>query len=262
MSGRITGVPTQRTWIQAFLLLAVAGGGARAQQVRLRVTGDTIDTPVSNALVISLTDRAVWRTDDDGILTVRPLHPGPNVFTIRRLGLAPVTITLDVPEHGTRAVHVIMNPAPQVLDPVNVNAQTVAPKLSAFDENKLHNVGGHFITWADIEQRHALRTTDLFRNVLGFQVNVSPTGQESVTSTRGISADFGLCSPYIGLDGMVFQGGLGLNDIAPSEIYGIEAYSGVSTIPAQYMGAAGQSPCGLIMIWTQSGAQLSAKRGP
>ncbi len=232
MSGRITGVPTQRTWIQAFLLLAVAGGGARAQQVRLRVTGDTIDTPVSNALVISLTDRAVWRTDDDGILTVRPLHPGPNVFTIRRLGLAPVTITLDVPEHGTRAVHVIMNPAPQVLDPVNVN-----------------------------EQLHALRTTDLFRNVLGFQVNVSPTGQESVTSTRGISADFGLCSPYIGLDGMVFQGGLGLNDIAPSEIYGIEAYSGVSTIPAQYMGAAGQSPCGLIMIWTQSGAQLSAKRG-
>ena len=51
-----------------------------------------------------------------------------------------------------------------------------------------------------------------------------------------------------------------VNDIAPSEIYGIEVYSGAATIPAQYLAATSGGSCGLIMIWTSDGAQQSAKR--
>ena len=139
----------------------------RGQQVRLRVTSDTVDTPVPKALVVSLNDRAMWRTDDAGMIVVTALHPGPNVFTVRHIGLAPITTTLDVPEHDTLAVHVIMSPAAQVLDPWPSPPARRSRRLSVFDQRRLYNTGGHFITWADIERQHPFETIDLFRQVLG-----------------------------------------------------------------------------------------------
>ena len=177
----------RRASLEAVLLLVVCTGTARAQQVRFRVTSDTLDTPVPRAQVVSLNDRAVWRTDDDGRILLTVVHAGPNIFTIRHIGLAPITMTLEVPEHGTRAVHVIMAPAPQRLDTMTIKALAAEPQLSAFDERRMHNAGGHFITWADIERQQPRETIDMFRRVLGVEVirvNAAPT----IVSTRGMGA--------------------------------------------------------------------------
>ena len=243
-------------------LLAVAAGAATgsAQQVRFRVTSDTADTPVPRAQVVSLTDRSVWRTDDDGLILLRVSHPGPNIFTIRHLGLAPISITLEVPEHGTRAVHVIMGPAPQRLDTMSIKARAAAePQLSAFDERRMHNAGGHFITWADIDRQQPHETLEIFRRVLGLSVRLIDA-EPKIVSTRGIGTAGFSCRPGIGLDGMVFNTDFDVNDIPPSAIYGIEIYNGGSTIPSRYLVSGAQSGCGLIMIWTMDGARQSAAR--
>ncbi len=264
MSARITRVPPRRTWIQAFLLLAVSGRSVvSAQHVRLRVTSDTLDTPVPRATVVLLNDRAVWQTDDDGVLYVSVLHPGANVFTIRHIGLAPLTTTVDVPGSGTRAVHVIMRPAAVVLDTMSVTAPVTLAQLTVFDDRRLHNVGGQFITWADIARQRPRETIDLFRRVLGLQVITPPKGEPFIESTRGYSPGTGPCMPRVGLDGMVLQSAgqpLDVNDVAPGDIYGIEIYSGAATIPGQYLSSAAGGSCGLIMIWTLNASHQITKR--
>ena len=248
----------------ALLFMVVGARNASAQYVRLRVTNDADDAPVQKAQIISLSDRALWRTDDAGIMVVTALHPGPNVFTIRHLGFAPITTTLNVREHDTLKVHVVMSPAAQVLDPVDVNARATAEKpLSAFDDRRLHNAGGHFITWEDIQRRQPHETVDLFMTVLGVRVIKAPPYYDPVIeSSRGVGLMGASCPLRVGLDGMVFGNtkDFDVNDIAPSEIYGIEVYSGAATIPAQYLAATSGGSCGLIMIWTSDGAQQSAKR--
>lgn len=269
---RMKRVTTRRDWGEAFALLAktsalvvLCAASASTQQVRIRVTSDTVDTPVPQALVALLNDRALFRTDDDGMVFVRTLHPGANVFTLRHLGLAPVTVTLNVPDHGTLAVHVIMKPAPQVLDTVAVRASGAMPQLSAFDERRLHSVGGHFITWADIQVSNPSRTLQLLRNQLGIRVSVpnDPSqGDPIIESSRG-GVEAGVpCAMRIGMDGIVFGTSrvFDVNYIMPHEIYGIEIYDGAATIPAQYLTGNEGGSCGLIMIWTLNGAHQSAKR--
>jgi hypothetical protein len=240
------------------LFAAAAPTTVWAQQVRFRVTSDTVDTPVPKAQVVSLNDRAVWRTDDDGRILLKVAHPGPNTFTIRHLGLAPLTVTLEVPERGIRAVHVIMGPAPQRLDTMSIKERASEPQLSAFDERRMHNAGGHFITWSDIDRQQPRETLDLFRRVLGLRiamVNAEPT----IVSTRGIGVAASSCRPGVGLDGMVFSSDFDVNDIAPNAIYGIEIYTGGATVPSRYLVSGAQTACGLIMIWTMDGARQSAK---
>jgi hypothetical protein len=250
-------------WLDSALLLVVVAGTAPAQYVRLRVTNDADDAPVPKAQIVSLNDRAIWRTDDAGIIVVTALHSGPNVFTIRHLGFAPITTTLNVREHDTLKVHVVMSPAAQVLEPVDIKARASADRpLSAFDERRLHGVGGHFITWADIQRQQPFETLDLFRGMLGVRVIRPPNGDAIVESTRGVGVMGGTCPLRVGLDGIVFGNTIdfSVNDVSPREIYGIEIYSGAATIPAQYLAATSGGSCGLIMIWTADGAQQTVKR--
>jgi hypothetical protein len=247
---------------KALLLLGVATGNAWGQYVRFRVTNDADDAPVPKAQIISLSDRAIWRTDDAGIIVLAVLHPGPNVFSIRHLGLAPITTTLNVRDNDTLKVHVVMTPAAQVLDPVDIKARASAEMpLSVFDERRLHNAGGHFITWADIQRRQPFETLDLFRGVLGVRVVRPAIGDAIVESSRGVGVMGGSCPLRVGLDGMVLGStrDFNVNDISPREIYGIEIYSGAATIPGQYLASAVGASCGLIMIWTADGARQNAK---
>jgi hypothetical protein len=252
-----------RAWLDSALLLVVVAGTAPAQYVRLRVTNDADDAPVPKAQIVSLNDRAIWRTDDAGIIVVTALHSGPNVFTIRHLGFAPITTTLNVREHDTLKVHVVLSPAAQVLEPVDIKARASADRpLSAFDDRRLHSVGGHFITWADIQRQQPFETVDLFRGMLGVRVVRPPNGDAIVESTRGVGVMGGTCPLRVGLDGIVFGNTIdfSVNDVSPREIYGIEIYSGAATIPAQYLAATSGGSCGLIMIWTADGAQQTVKR--
>ena len=157
-------------------------------------------------------------------------------------------------------MHVILRPAPVALDTVAIAARATETVLSAFDQRRLYNVGGHFITWADIERQRPRETLDLFRNLLGVRV-MMVDGAPTIVSTRGIGVAGSSCKPLVGFDGLVLSAGFDVNDITPNEIYGIEIYGGSVTIPAQNLALTGGSSCGLVMIWTVNGPRQSAKHG-
>jgi TonB-dependent Receptor Plug Domain len=261
----MAGAPSRLPWILALVVLAAAGDGAQAQYVRLRVTNDAADdAPVARAQVILLNDRAAWQTDERGVIVVRVQHPGPNIFTVRHLGLEPITTTLNVRENDTLKVHVVMNSAPQLLDTVSVKALSTGSRaFSAFDERRLHSVGGHFITWSDIQRQQPFETVDLFRGVLGIRVVRPPIGDPIIVSTRGLGAAGDRCTPRVGIDGMVLgtSRDFNVNDISPREIYGIEIYDGAASIPGQFLVAEAGGSCGLIMIWTGPGTRQAIPRG-
>jgi hypothetical protein len=156
---------------------------------------------------------------------------------------------------------------------VSVTARSVASQFSAFEARRLSNSGGHFITRAQIDSQRPIETLDLLRSMPGFRVVRPPTtGAPILESTRGKTSPgaMGLlgtelqgsvpCHPRIGVDGAVYGVDFPIDDIAPSEIYGIEIYDGSSTLPPQYItGVAVGGSCGLIMIWTRTGGGESPK---
>ena len=125
---------------------------------------------------------------------------------------------------------------------------------------KLHG-GGHYIDRDAIERRNPIRTEDLFRTVPGLRLVPSGSFDYSIVSTRGGSGFNSECSPDFYLDGAKITvdasigGGLPVN---PTELYGIEVYSGPGTAPAQYMG--GGNSCGVVLLWTRRGENRRVRR--
>lgn len=237
-----------------------SAASARAQTIRIRVTDDIDEAPIAQALVTSLNDRALWRTDDQGILWAHVKHVGPNVLTIRRVGFQAVTTTLEVSEHDTLKVHVVMTHAARVLDTVSVSARSIEQQLSAFDRRRTSSVGGRFITLADIERRNPMETLDLFYNVLGVRVMKPKDSNAFLDAVRGGRLHEDPCPLRIGLDGVIFGTDFDVNDISPRDLYGIEVYAGAATIPIEYLSSMPGGSCGLVMLWTFAGAQQSTKQ--
>jgi hypothetical protein len=63
----------------------------------------------------------------------------------------------------------------------------------------------------------------------------------------------GICAPAVFLDGILMEGAAqagGLDRIVqPSEIQGMEIYTGITRVPLQY--STPGSRCGVIVLWTR-----------
>lgn len=101
---------------------------------------------------------------------------------------------------------------------------------------------GHYFTRWQIEDRNPIEVTDLLRTVPG--VSVVPSGAFS----NAIRIRRGSCrgSPAVYVDGMrIFAEDLDIM-ISPSDMHGIEVYTGIAGAPIEYS----SSRCGVILVWT------------
>jgi hypothetical protein len=237
---------------------------ARAQVVRIRVLDATNDLPVRNALITLVGDPTQAYTDSAGLAIMHLCRAGANIFLMKRLGYAPLSTTLEVPDKDTLRIRFQAEPNPAVLDEVVSNATAKAPAhVDAFEMRRAAKNGGVFVTRAEIEQNPPTQTVDLFRRIRGVQVREKDM-RKVVVSSRGmvsalLAAD--LCIMPVGRDGLILGPNYNLNDIPVSEIYGVEVYDGPATLPAEYRGSLPNNVCGLIMIWTRSG-ETEARRAP
>jgi hypothetical protein len=248
--------------IAVAILTLCWGSQAAAQVVRIRVTDAASDQPVAGATIATIGQRVEARSDDAGRVVIPMLHAGANVFTVRRIGYLVVTTTLDVPPHDTLNVHVILQREAVALDTIAVN-ETVpsvpAIQVEAFERRRKLNLGGTFITRAQIDSSPPMQTLDLFRSVRGIEVHEKGM-QHAITSRRGMVSTSDQCIMPVGRDGLVLGPGYDVNDIPANEIYGIEIYNGPASIPAEYRAAGTNGFCGLIMIWSRTGATM--KKSP
>ena len=111
--------------------------------------------------------------------------------------------------------------------------------------------GGFFITRDDIEHRNPLELSDMLRTMPGavlVPVSGSARAVLRFARTSMVGRD---CPPQYYVDG-VMATGLNIDDLEPSDIEGIEVYSGASRIPPQFNNSRiGTSICGVVVVWTR-----------
>jgi hypothetical protein len=243
--------------------VTAAASTVDAQIVRIRVLDATNDLAVPKALITLVGDPAQAYTDSAGIAIMHLRRAGANIFLMKRLGYAPLSTTLEVPENDTLRIRFQAEPTPPVLDEVVTNATAKAPvHVEAFETRRAAKNGGVFVTREDIQKNPPTQTIDIFRRVRGVDVRTKDM-QNMVVSSRGmisakLTAD--MCAVPIGRDGLILGPGYNLNDIPVNEIYGIEVYDGPATLPVEYRGSLPNNNCGLIMVWTRSGATEAARK--
>lgn len=239
------------------------------------IDGTVVDTAgkgLTGVEVVILDTKQSARTNGGGAYRIDGVEAGGHVMRFRRVGLQPVTVTVEVAFNDITGADVVMGSAHQ-LSTVQVKAKSgdimVLPK--EFVEHMRTGMG-HYMTQEDIEKRRALSTAELFSNIPGVTVRQGTIpGSVVVESARGVNSI--LADPCVGgipmyLNGFQAVGGRiagggeaqngrpetvarapiqSLDVVAPGEISGIEVYAGPAGVPATVP----PSACGAIIIWTK-----------
>ncbi len=99
-----------------------------------------------------------------------------------------------------------------------------------------------FLDQDDIRKRSPMYSSDLFRSVPGISINPSNYNGNTIR-IRG-------CQPMLWVDGQRVPGAELDEVIPPDDIAGIEFYTSMAGVPAQYIERANRA-CGTIMVWTK-----------
>ena len=182
-------------------------------------------------------------TDEDGQYRISGVASGRIRVAVRRIGYQP--LAFDTVSVAT--LDVTLEPVAQKLAAIVVRERrrnVYTGRLAGF--NRRRDLGfGRFITAADIDNQHPMRTTDLLRMIPG--VYVSATGPTNRLRIRNAN-----CDPLVWIDGMpALAGYFDIDAFDPRSLAGIEVYSGVATVPVELRGTRGEEACGVVAVWSR-----------
>ncbi len=201
-------------------------------------------TPLSHVQVQRRGNSTVTSTDSLGRYELSAVPIGTQVIELRKVGYLPRQVTLEVRRGQNTAPDVHLTPI-ATLDSIRVTAQRA--QYREFDNRAKAASFGVFLRSEDIARKKPLLTSDLIRQLPGFQIVRHGTSDldVDVVDSRGITSlnSPASCAVKIFIDGVPHQG---INWIDPGSIGAMEIYRGTSTGPVQYQG-----PCGTILIWTK-----------
>lgn len=219
-----------------------------------RVTGHVTENgrPLADAQVLVLGTDRVAKTLPDGSFLLDKLRGGTQTIEARAIGYSRQRVQVEVRPAREVTTTLALAKAATVLPDLNVTARKAA--RSEFEQRRATNIGGHFITRADIVRKASIRAEDLFRGVAGIKVEPVGFNDYRIVSLRGGSGFSTECEPSVFIDGLRIpldpEAGLSL-PVLPEEIEGIEIHQGPGSAPLQYR-TMGQN-CGVILIWTRRG---------
>jgi hypothetical protein len=176
----------------SILAIAPAAGFAQSDSSRATFRGRVVDARTTRplpAVVVLITSGAdtVGRaqTDTSGVFVVSARAATRTVVHFALAGYRTDSLNLDA---ATGPLRVAMTSASAAtiatLGPTKVVASN---GTTDFDRRAAKHVGGVFITEADIAKRQPVRTSDLFKTILGVSVRDS-SGVLQLVSNRGLRA--------------------------------------------------------------------------
>lgn len=244
-----------RLWTVTVGLCLVNCGPLSAQVVRGRILEAGGNRPIPMAAVSLLTKEAVevgsTQADQEGRFLLTPRTSNGFYLYVEALGFQPrLEGSLNLTEQDTVEVEVLLVPSPLPVEPLVVEAEARPRRLEMSGFFQRERAGfGAFIMREEIERRDPRFLSDLFRARPGFRVVSGQGGAELVSRRTSTFSNGGACKPLIYLDGLPMVRGAIDDLIHPSLVEAIEAYSGISQLPAQYSGA--ESACGVVLVWTR-----------
>lgn len=239
------------TWVSvALLALAVPLAASSAQTsggVIKGVVRDSLGAVVIFAEVTAVGTDAKTFSDAAGRFRLAGVPFGAIDLRVRRLGYRPSLSTVEFTRGTEPDVELRVFATPDYLAPVEVREkrEVYDSRLAGFKERSEKGVG-HFITRERLERVHSYRFTDVLREVPGVRMRTLRGGGTTIT-LRGAS-----CSPLVFVDGNPASAGvvdLDMFDLATVD--GIEIYSGLASIPAEFVSTRGLERCGVVAIWSR-----------
>lgn len=248
--------------LAALVLLAMAAPAAPQVTLVGSVHENETDTPLPGVQVEILDANsrrmAVRYSDEHGRFQATVRTASAYRLRASRIGYVQATTPLLWTDGYTR-IHVDIRLAPDavVLAPLEITARARArpsPILEGFRQREMSGIG-HFINRAEVERRGPGLVTDLLASVPGVRLESSDRGlRRTVYLGRGTRS----CPARIFVDGRPLNprtagaAALTIDDaVTPGSVEAIEVYSGLSTIPAEFLSA--EASCGVIAIWTRRG---------
>lgn len=235
-----------------FLALVVALGANQAFAQSGVVRGTVVDTAgevIADADVGSVALRRLTKSDAQGRFSLTDLPAGTLELSVRRLGYQPTTVTVMVGP-PTDSLRVVLRHHPTTLTAVELAERAMRQMLWIEDFHRRRISGlGTYVSREEIENRRAIRASDLLRNLPGIRF-VSMQGR---TGVRFVSSAVQRrdCIPMIWLDGQRAPG-MEIDEIVVTDIEGIELYNGPSTTPMRFSQSQGtRTSCGTIVIWSR-----------
>jgi hypothetical protein len=254
--------PLVRRAIAAGMLAAGVAGTGEAQGNKgpgiTLIVRDATGLAIVGAELTTSTGSQRSISGADGAFHLVGMIAGPTTLRVRRLGFRPDSVQVDVQPGTPSNLTLTLRSVPQQLAPILVQATArTSGRLSGFYHRR--EIGnGRFFTREEIEKQNLMHLTDLFRRIPGMAI--SDRGATSRNSVR-IRGGNARCWPLVWLDGNPLAAGeFDLDNIQPNSIDAMEVYSGVATIPAEFMGPRGLGSCGVIVIWSRQGEARPKRR--
>ncbi len=235
--------------------LLVARSVAERERATFRVRVRDAVGPVADADVTLEGPFGVLRARSDtlGIATFDQIRPMVAQLQVRKVGLSVVQLPVDVPA-GEHALDVPMEAA-TLIDEVRVTATAVSARLAVVEERRRAGVANAFLSREDLDRTSSGALSLSLRRVAGIRIADS-LGTVVAVSARGerVSREGQLeaCVLQVMVDGVISRS-LSLDAIPTSQIYAVEVFLGAARIPPQLGRALGETPCGLIAVWTRAG---------
>lgn len=242
------------------LVVCASPLGAQANAARGTLTGtvrDSLGMPVAGAEIVLSGGTQRTESNAFGTFRVTDIIAGPVTVRVRRLGFRPVTAEVQIEPAATTDMKVTVTRIVQALSTVFVRGdrKVYTGRMAGFYHRR--DLGhGHFFTRDQLERQNATMLTDVMRRVPGVRLVNTRLIRNAVRFRGSLN-----CAPLVWVDGSPLSAAeFDLDALNPLTLEGLEVYSGVSTIPAQFMGMRGLGRCGVIVVWTRSGEPRRRKK--
>lgn len=227
------------------LLCAVMAAGTNAQTLPASVIGTVRDTggsPVPRAYVSLLGVRRL--SDSTGQFLLDGLPAGPAKLSVRRLGFAPLDLSVLLVDGRTHTLHLVLAMLPVDLPGVTADANAIE-RIRLSDFYRHRDVGnGVFFNRKELEAKRAQRISDVLRRLPGVRITSDRNGRSQLRISRSN------CTPDFWIDGQRAPF-LNVDDIPLGDLEALEVYRGASGVPPEYNNRLGNPGCGAIVIWTR-----------
>ncbi len=243
---------------------SAARAAAAIPRYRLRLLG-TFDEqsgdPVEGVEVLDVASGTTAITTKSGVISLFFLPEGASMLRLRKLGFAPITMSVTISPADTAPLTVVMKRSAQELPAVVTNDSArlyISPGLNGFNERMHAGRGGYFI------DEPTLRTLDADPMSIALRRLPGGTMQDGhFVSTRTASSGPVLRSskPGLNCNVSVYENGVLLYragsktpppDFDRFEVNayaGVEFYAGPSTYPMWISPT--DNPCGVLLLWTR-----------
>ena len=213
--------------------------------------------------------------DDSGRFLLNGLRQGIQRISATRVGYAPVAFDATLTSDSTLAVVIHMQPVaalPTVTSTAKLSGRSAKLDGTGFYDRQARAASGFFITPDDIAGMSWAMSPALFLsgapgvNVIRTETTTSctrgrkgrggscqkaPTGYAlQFPATDKITSGTTTCKPNVFVDGAFTPLPLG-QSVSASDVYAIEVYTNVSTIPANFQAPQSGHACGSLVIWTK-----------